>query len=193
MNIQYTCLGDWEAYGVTLAKNHWGHQFALGDWLNSGEAFLDDDESRYKRAAELLDVSAPHLRNVAYVARRIEPSLRNDDSALKWNHFVAVAPLAPEQQSSLLQRVADDGLSVRALRDIVQAAIGPSGESVEEDVPPQPDIGTLALLSDSDWFRLHQEAVSLGKTPAELGREIIVQWLDETPRNKAAQEMVLCR
>lgn len=178
MSGEYTCLGDWERAASILSKEETDLHFKLGEWLNGGDRFIPDDESRYKRAHELTELSVQHLRNVACVTRSVPAYLRK--YAVKWNHYVVVAPLPPEEQAQWLKRAEDEKLTVSEFRRMLKG-----DEPPDVEPPEQPVSGTLALLSALEWSRLCASAARLGKTPAELAREILVQWLNEEEKAHA--------
>jgi hypothetical protein len=101
-------------------------QFALGDWLNYGEAHFGE--------TEIWNVLDPHnydpgtLNNFKSVARRVHPSRRNEN--LTYYHHAAVAGLLPDEQAEWLNVAERDNLGSAALREQVRAEQGktPSGE-----------------------------------------------------------------
>tara|TARA_Y100000310_G_scaffold161595_1_gene161492 strand:- start:1392 stop:1913 length:522 start_codon:yes stop_codon:yes gene_type:complete len=115
---------QWEAVGGTLRLMEGAVQFWIGDWIRYGQRRYGE---MYSQALDATDYEHGSLRNMVYVAEAIETSLRNDN--LSWHHHKAVAPLEPEEQREMLDRAEAEGLSVAALR----ALINP-----KQDDPPKP-------------------------------------------------------
>ncbi len=92
---------------------------------------------RYDEAEVLLpDKSRRRLRNLAYVARKVESSRRRDDS-LFVGHHEEVAALPPDHQVRWLKRAADEQMTVRGLRRAIAAERIP-GLTDPDTVPDEP-------------------------------------------------------
>jgi hypothetical protein len=123
-----------------LIRIHRQIQFAIGDHLRHGEKhFLVGVARTYREFAQALEergvcsITAPTLKNWAWVARAVQPSCRND--ALRWSHHavVANARLTPAEQKLWLARAQAHGWSVRTLRQKVrEVATLDGGESDAE-------------------------------------------------------------
>jgi hypothetical protein len=91
---------------VSRVSNWW-----VGDWVRYG---VERWGERYVQAAKLTGYDVHSLRNMAYVASRVDSSLRRDD--LTWSHHALLAALEPEAQRYWLERAVKDRLSVADLR-----------------------------------------------------------------------------
>lgn len=108
MNIeQFTAVGD----ALFLLSS--ASKFCLGDWAVQAPRH----EDAYQQLAEKYGYEVSSLDNMASICRRIDISLRNEN--LTFNHHVCVAKLDKEEQAKYLRQAVDEGLSVRALRELV--------------------------------------------------------------------------
>lgn len=106
---------DWEKTGQTLRLGRETLKFVLGDWINFGEANYGE---RYAQAIDATDFDYDYLRNIAYVCRRVELSLRRDN--LTFGHHQVVAPLDSEEQEYYLAMAEEEGLTRKELRERIQ-------------------------------------------------------------------------
>jgi N6-adenosine-specific RNA methylase IME4 len=106
---------EWEACGVLLRRIEGAVQWWIGDWLNYGEKAYGE---KYTEAEDLTELERGTLKNYAYVASRIQTSLRNDD--LPYHVHVAVAPLEPNQQRAMLARALAEQLTVGEVRAAIR-------------------------------------------------------------------------
>jgi hypothetical protein len=111
----------WQQVGTTLAAIGRAHQWWLGDWLNYGERTYGRE---YTEAVELTGYEAATLRNLAWVAGRVEISRRRDN--LSFAHHREVAKLPPSEQDRWLAHAEQQGWTRNDLRDELQALTGPS-------------------------------------------------------------------
>lgn len=121
---------EWMAKGRELAASDSHLRFEIGDWLAEGGKWnreLYDDA-----AAIFTNYTRRTLANLRNVAYSVETSFRND--ALSWSHHKAVARLAPEAQKKMLGRAAEEGLSVSALRRLVDEEF-PDDDTGSSDEP----------------------------------------------------------
>jgi hypothetical protein len=102
---------DWLATGRRLGAIGRCSQWWIGDWVRYGTAKWGE---KYAEAARVTGYDTASLRNMAWVAARFDPSLRNDQ--LTWSHHVLLAPLDVEAQREWLRRASDERLSVADLR-----------------------------------------------------------------------------
>lgn len=166
---------EWQALAAHIATSLRCMAFAIGDWLVYGEKKFDSrkrqgrvDQSRYELAVRATGIDYAHLRNYAYVSRRVPLSLRND--RLSWDHHRAVAKLPPEDQGKWLDLACQPGdyISSRRLRASINAD---RLVSVEELVTPPgdqviithlPPINRLGLwwreTGGRDWLRTRSKA-----------------------------------
>jgi len=102
----------------------------------------------YAQALDSTDYEHGSLRNMVYVAEAVETSLRNDN--LSWHHHKAVAPLAPEEQREMLDRAEAEGLSVAALRAIINPKQDDPPESLRTGQAECPRCKFRYLLSENN-------------------------------------------
>ena len=105
---------EWQSIGETLTQLEKGIQWAIGDWLNYGESRWGD---KYTQAVLELPYEAGSLRNMSYVAKRFDASLRSDK--LSFSHYKTVAALEPAQADDYLARAENEMMSVQDLRELV--------------------------------------------------------------------------
>jgi hypothetical protein len=116
----------WVRVGHRLGGMARCSQWWLGDWIRYGTTRWGE---KYKEAARITGYDVQSLRNIAYVAGRIETSRRRDD--LTWSHHAEVCALAPEQQDDWLQQAAAQRMSVADLRFELRSVRRLEGESAE--------------------------------------------------------------
>jgi len=102
---------DWLATGRRLGAIGRCSQWWIGDWVRYGTARWGE---KYAEAARVTGYDTASLRNMAWVASRFDPSLRNDQ--LTWSHHVLLAPLDVDAQREWLRKASDERLSVADLR-----------------------------------------------------------------------------
>lgn len=119
-------LEEWAACGpvlkaeyLTLQKRATWIQFAIGDWLNFGEAHYGDEIWNYLSPA---DYDADTLHNFKSVSKHVASSLRNEN--LTYSHHVAVAGLLADRQAVWLDKAERERMTVAALREQVNAEKG---------------------------------------------------------------------
>jgi hypothetical protein len=102
---------DWLRAGQRLGAMTRCSQWWLGDWVRYGSTRWGE---KYKEAARITGYDVQSLRNIAYVAGRVEPSRRRDN--LTWSHHAEVSALEPEEQDKWLDLAASQRMSVADLR-----------------------------------------------------------------------------
>jgi N6-adenosine-specific RNA methylase IME4 len=108
-------IAEWEQCGIVLRRIEGAVQFWIGDWVNYGETAW---RKKYDDAEQITGLEHQTLKNYAFVARAVESSRRRDD--LSFSIHAEVAPLTPRQQSAILERAADEGLTVGKVRDLIR-------------------------------------------------------------------------
>ena len=108
-------IDDWLELGNTLKKVESGIQWWIGDWINYGEKNYGE---MYTQALESTDYTAGTLRNMAYVARKVELSRRHDN--VSFVKHQEVANLEPEQQEEVLSNIEENSLTNRETRQLVK-------------------------------------------------------------------------
>jgi hypothetical protein len=121
-------VDDWIRIGQRLGSMTRCSQWWLGDWVRYGTGRWGE---KYKEAARITGYDVQTLRNIAYVAGRVETSRRRDD--LTWSHHAEVSALEPSEQdwwlnlaSAERMSVSDLRIELRALRRKNRAAENPS-------------------------------------------------------------------
>ena len=134
----------WAAVGPVLGEYTRGVAWAIGDWLNFGEARWGE---MYAQAIDTTGLSLGRLRNLKYLAGAVPYA--NRVAGLSLSHHEAVAPLSIDQQNKLLLMAVDYGLGRDELRDVVkelEAGIGMN--EVEDQVVIVKDKATDAILAE---------------------------------------------
>lgn len=94
---------DWLAFGRTLHGIRTACQWAIGDWINYGQARVEWGE-KYDQAIAAFDYDYGYLANMSSIANKFDSSRRV--KSLSWSHHQAVARLPAPQQDELLSRAA---------------------------------------------------------------------------------------
>lgn len=115
---------EWTPDGIRFRRVKEWLQFAIGDWLNHGEAAYGE---MYAQAASETGLPEETLMILKYVSSRIEPARRIKD--LTWSHHREVAKFPPEEQDKWLERARDKAWSVKELKD----ALVKAGERKRKD------------------------------------------------------------
>lgn len=139
-------------YESRLGAHVQRYQLVVGDWANYGT-------DQWGRAAESaiakLGYSHETVRNLAWVARRIPASLRND--ALTLEDYRAVAPLEDEgEREEWLDRKQSEQWSGRRLRDEIQQSRnghGAEASSCAEAKPVQATLTGVPVSRPKDGLR----------------------------------------
>lgn len=112
----------WASIGPVLGEYSRGVAWAVGDWLNLGEAKWGE---MYAQALDTTGLSLGRLRNLKYLANAVPYS--NRVSSLSLSHHEAVASFSIDQQRRLLLMAVEHGLNREEMRDVVkeiEAGIG---------------------------------------------------------------------
>ncbi len=120
-------IEEWAPIGIKLRQAKEWLQFALGDWLNHGEAHYGET---YSQAATDTGLPEETLMIFKYVSSRVAPETRIKD--LTWSHHREVAKFPPEEQIRWLEMALKEGWSVRDLKDALKKAAGKDKEEPEE-------------------------------------------------------------
>lgn len=110
-------LGEWSEQGRRLGSIGRAAAWWIGDWLRYGNLKWGE---RYVRASRITGYDVQTLMNMAYVASRFEISQRREK--LTWSHHAELAAVEASERDTWLDRVEQDRLSVRCLRDQVRRA-----------------------------------------------------------------------
>jgi hypothetical protein len=104
-------IDDWIRTGQRLGSMTRCSQWWLGDWVRYGTGRWGE---KYKEAAKITGYDVHTLRNIAYVAGRIDASRRRDN--LTWSHHAEVSALEPSEQDRWLNLASTERMSVSDLR-----------------------------------------------------------------------------
>jgi hypothetical protein len=138
---------EWKRVGHGLMRAKKGLQFAIGDWLNYGEAAYGD---KYNDALEIFGIEAngeygyeeQSLRIFAHVAARVKKFTRVNN--LDWRHHFVVAKLEEEDQAHWLGEAQKNKWSSRKLMAMLRAHL-----AVATD---KPDSVFAGLFTFEAWF-----------------------------------------
>lgn len=113
---------DWLEFGKKLWAVYRAIQWAIGDWINYGEAHYGE---KYAQALDETEYSYGTLVNYAYVARAFDASRRR--GKLSWSHHAAVRGIADiSEQDALLDIAEKQQMGRNELRDIVKKYLNPN-------------------------------------------------------------------
>lgn len=107
-----TPIEEWLRIGEVLKKANMATQWWIGDWLNFGERVYGET---YSQALEATDYEYKTLRNFAWVAGKVEMSLRKDN--LSFGHYNILASLEARDQKKWLKTIEKDDLTIGQLRN----------------------------------------------------------------------------
>lgn len=169
---------DWRMTGARLRRERESvassgsrQMWNVGDWLVAGE---DDVFRRMKKqtirkwASEITGYSQHTLVMAVSVARKVHVTRRVD--GLSWWHHLAAARLPAAEQARWLCEAAEQGWSVRELRERLER----SGHTASRRRPRRGE-------------RLIRQVVALG--PGEVEEDLLVQltdWLDRQRRERVS-------
>ena len=150
---------EWDALGQKLAPLGKSIGFIIGDWINYGEKRWGD---KYEGALDRTGLEYGTLRNYAYVARKVELSLRNDKLGYYIHATVAKLKTDDEKQH-WLDMAEKHKLGVRRLRKSMNFGRLATEEEVQGDPADRGYITYLALLNRlRRWWKRET-----GKAPVE--------------------------
>lgn len=117
---------DWMQLGVFLHQMQGSLQWLIGDWINQGETVYGQT---YEQIASMMGFEKTTLYDYAYVARRIDFSIRIEN--LSFGHHQIVVALEPDQQRYWLEQAAVGEWSIAKLRQAIKDQMG--GETPKRD------------------------------------------------------------
>jgi hypothetical protein len=121
---------DYEEIGRVLLRLDSSMQWLIGDWINHGDNFQWGET--YARVAAEFGYSENTVMQYAYVARKVEISIRYRD--LSFGHHQLVVGMARPEQEQWLQKAADEGLSIAKLRAAIkQSQLPPPPEPTDDE------------------------------------------------------------
>ena len=118
---------QWQSVGQQIARAERAVMWWMGDWWNYGERKYGE------MTAQAVDSEYDYQtwRNAAWVAGKIEMSLRRD--SLPWSLHKEIAARPPEEQEALLAEAEAEGWTVRDTRKAVRRL--KAGSRPESDFP----------------------------------------------------------
>ena len=128
----------WVRAGQRLGAMTRCSQWWLGDWVRYGTVRWGE---KYKEASRITGYDIQSLRNIAYVAGRVEVSRRRDN--LTWSHHAEVSSLGPEEQDRWLDLAEAEKMSVSDLRIELRSARRAQRRSTESSELPKADVKTI--------------------------------------------------
>lgn len=131
---------NYSAFGRDLMRLDTSMQWMLGDYINIGDQRQWGET--YSALAEEFNYKESTLRQYAYVARKVNLSIRIDK--LQFSHHQVVASMTPDEQSEWLQFAAENDLKVAALRKEIKLAQLPPPEPDSEPDEPHTHFGWIA-------------------------------------------------
>lgn len=110
---------EWRNIGSGLKLIEGSVQIWIGDWARFGEkkGFYTDTKT-YQEIAEITGYSPKTIKNFKYVADNVESSRRRDD--ITFAHLRELAPLTPEKQQEFGERITDEDLTVKELKNEIR-------------------------------------------------------------------------
>ena len=150
---------EWNDLGQKLAPIGKSIGFIIGDWINYGETAYGE---KYEEALAKTGLAYQTLMNFAYVARKVEISLRKEN--LDWYQHATVAKLkTDEEKRHWLDMAEQHDLSVRRLRKSINFGRLATEDEVQGDPADRGYVTYLALLNRlRRWWKRE-----IGKAPVE--------------------------
>ena len=141
----------WVRAGQRLGAMTRCSQWWLGDWVRYGTVRWGE---KYKEASRITGYDIQSLRNIAYVAGRVEVSRRRDN--LTWSHHAEVSALDPEEQDRWLDLAEAEKMSVSDLRIELRSARRADKRSSGELDPPKTAAETVICPECRHEFEITQ-------------------------------------
>lgn len=114
--------GDWLEFGKKLFELKQAIQWAIGDWINYGEANYGE---KYAQALDATDISLQTLQNYAWLSKSFDTSRRREN--LSWSHHEAVKGIEDiSEQDALLDIAESQQMGRDELREVVKKYKGDS-------------------------------------------------------------------
>lgn len=121
-------IDDYLRLSMAVVQVESSVQWWLGDLLAFGLRKSDQDFAwgeTYQQVAAATGQDVNTLYTLAWVSRSVEFSLRKEN--LSYSHHKEIAKLEPDAQAYWLEQAAQNGWSVRALRDAIRPPALPAG------------------------------------------------------------------
>jgi hypothetical protein len=134
---------EWDSLGQKLAPLGKSIGFIIGDWINYGEAHYGE---KYEQALERTGMAYNTLANFAYVARKVESSLRNENLDFT-QHYVVAKLKSSDEKEFWLNMAEKHKLGIRRLRKSINFGRLATPEEVQGDPADKGVITHLALIN----------------------------------------------
>jgi len=134
---------EWDSLGQKLAPLGKSIGFIIGDWINYGEAHYGE---KYEQALERTGMAYNTLANFAYVARKVESSLRNENLDFT-QHYVVAKLKSSDEKEFWLNMAEKHNLGIRRLRKSINFGRLATPEEVQGDPADKGVITHLALIN----------------------------------------------
>lgn len=133
---------EWLALGIQLMPLGRAIGFLIGDWINFG--FTKYGE-KYAEALTCTGIPYKTLANYAYIARKVDQSIR--EPRLGHEHHAPVAKLSPLEQKKWLGLAIEHDLSVRRLRKSIKFKRVVTEAEARENPADRRQITYLAMIN----------------------------------------------
>ena len=147
---------EWNDLGKKITPIGKSIGFIIGDWINDGEGRYGE---KYDEAIASTGLAVQTLRNYAWVARRVEMSVRTDN--LDFTHHQVVAKLkSNEEKDHWLKMAVKHNLGKRRLQKSINFGRLATEKEVQGDPADRGYVTYLALLNRIRrwWARETQKA-----------------------------------
>jgi hypothetical protein len=162
--VDVMSFDEWAKEGRRLRAVHNGVLWAVGDWLNFGEAEWGE---RYTQAVEATGYAQSFLQNVKWVAAKFPAPERR--GALSFSHHSEVASLEPETAKAFLTVAEHDGMTTADLRKQVKEA---KAAQKRAERPDKPKLSKAEMAVD-DLDRRCRAVREVIVDPACSSRELV--------------------
>jgi hypothetical protein len=120
----------WASIGPVLGEYSRAVAWAIGDWLNLGEARWGE---MYGQALDTTGLSLGRLRNLKYLSGAVP--YNNRVARLSLSHHEAVAPYPIDQQNRLLLMAVEHGFTRDEMREVIkEIEAGIQVDEIEEQL-----------------------------------------------------------
>ena len=146
---------QWYGIGQQLGTIIEWSQFAVGDWINYGEARYGE---KYAQALGLIPRDLKTLQNWVWVSKGVPLHVRV--SGVSWSHHRAVASLSEDRQVKYLNMVskAESYVSVKRLEEAISNEDKATQSALaEQGIPPSPPKPPPPATPDDERFEMETE------------------------------------
>lgn len=122
---------EWQEIGSHLSALAKGMLFWVGDWLNYGEKTYGES---YAQAMDITGYSYATVKMAKYISSKFPPEDRNEK--LTFTHYSAVVGEDKTKALQLLDKAANDELSVKELKGLRSETAPPKPEKTKTCLCP---------------------------------------------------------